>query len=108
VRLFFSFIAPEADLSLLTATGKLGVRKYDPKRYGNIPGVPCGRTYGFREEASTDSIHAPFVAGISGGPQGAYSICVSGPFSSSFSLAAPLSLFCSFSSRPSSCTMTLC
>ncbi|GAA5857126.1 hypothetical protein JCM8547_007975 [Rhodosporidiobolus lusitaniae] len=62
------------------AASKLGKRRYDPKRYGSIPGVKVGTTFNFREEASTASIHAPWVAGISPGPQGVYSICVSGGY----------------------------
>lgn len=31
-------------------------------------------------ECSTDAIHAPFVAGISSGPEGAYSVALSGGY----------------------------
>ncbi|GAA5898703.1 hypothetical protein JCM6882_000903 [Rhodosporidiobolus microsporus] len=62
------------------APEKLGNRKYNPKRFGAIPGVAVGTRYGFRMEASTASIHAPVVAGISGGDDGCWSICVSGGY----------------------------
>jgi E3 ubiquitin-protein ligase UHRF1 len=56
-------------------------RKYDPKRFGNIPGVPVGRVWDMRTGCSMDSIHAPLVACISGNPHvGAWSICFSGGY----------------------------
>ncbi|GAA5827042.1 hypothetical protein JCM11251_002219 [Rhodosporidiobolus azoricus] len=62
------------------APEKLGQRRYNPKRFGAIPGVKVGTRYGFRMEASTDSVHAPVVAGIAGGTEGCWSICVSGGY----------------------------
>jgi E3 ubiquitin-protein ligase UHRF1 len=41
--------------------------------------LKCLKTY--RAECSTDAIHAPFVAGISGDPkEGAYSVALSGGY----------------------------
>lgn len=59
---------------------RLGQRKYNPKTYGSIPGVAVGTWWATRALCSTDSIHAPFVAGISAGPQGAYSVALSGGY----------------------------
>ncbi|RPD82575.1 hypothetical protein L226DRAFT_549286 [Lentinus tigrinus ALCF2SS1-7] len=56
------------------------IRKYDPKTYGAIPGVPIGSWWETREACSRDAIHAPWVAGISAGPQGAYSVALSGGY----------------------------
>jgi E3 ubiquitin-protein ligase UHRF1 len=66
-----------------TAPKRLGDRKWDPKRYGAVPGVVCGTVFGSRMEASTAAIHAPPVAGIStgkwvGSGTACVSICVSG------------------------------
>ncbi|TBU48361.1 hypothetical protein BD309DRAFT_987411 [Dichomitus squalens] len=55
-------------------------RLHDPKTYGAIPGVPIGTWWETREACSKDAIHAPWVAGISPGPQGAYSIALSGGY----------------------------
>ncbi|KAH9944404.1 uncharacterized protein BXZ73DRAFT_40022 [Epithele typhae] len=58
----------------------LSKRNYDPKTYGAIPGVPVGSWWETRQACSADSIHAPWVAGISAGPHGAYSIALSGGY----------------------------
>lgn len=58
-------------------------RTEDTKRYGPIPGVPCGSRFLTREGASNAAIHGPWVAGIAtgnptGGKPACASICVSG------------------------------
>ncbi|KAF9069050.1 PUA-like domain-containing protein [Rhodocollybia butyracea] len=57
-----------------------GKRVHDPKRFGSIPGIQVGTWWETRQGCSTDSIHAPWVAGISGGPDGAYSVALSGGY----------------------------
>ncbi|TYJ51728.1 hypothetical protein B9479_007680 [Cryptococcus floricola] len=60
---------------------KLGVRLHDPKTFGHIPNVEVGRWWSSRMEASTDAIHAPTVAGISGNAKdGAWSVALSGGY----------------------------
>ncbi|KAF7966629.1 hypothetical protein HWV62_37539 [Athelia sp. TMB] len=50
-------------------------------QFGSIPGVEVGSWWQSREDCSNDSIHAPWVAGISGGKnEGAYSIVLSGGY----------------------------
>ncbi|ETW87243.1 hypothetical protein HETIRDRAFT_153833, partial [Heterobasidion irregulare TC 32-1] len=58
----------------------MGKRKYDPKTFGSIPGIEVGTWWETREACSADSIHAPWVAGISGSSAGAYSIALSGGY----------------------------
>ncbi|KAI0778162.1 hypothetical protein BD413DRAFT_684062 [Trametes elegans] len=55
-------------------------RVHDPKTYGAIPGIPVGTWWETRQACSVDAIHAPWVAGISSGPQGAYSVALSGGY----------------------------
>ncbi|KAG9119234.1 hypothetical protein FRC07_005825 [Ceratobasidium sp. 392] len=55
-------------------------RVHDPKTFGLIPGVRIGTWWETRAECSSAAIHAPFVAGISGGLQGAYSVALSGGY----------------------------
>ncbi|EMD42027.1 hypothetical protein CERSUDRAFT_147530 [Gelatoporia subvermispora B] len=55
-------------------------RVHDPKVFGAIPGIAVGTWWQTREECSLDAIHAPWVAGIAGGPNGAYSIALSGGY----------------------------
>ncbi|KAF8898706.1 PUA-like domain-containing protein [Infundibulicybe gibba] len=57
-----------------------GIRKHDPKTFGPIPGIEVGTWWETREGCSTDAIHAPWVAGISGGCDGAYSVALSGGY----------------------------
>ncbi|TFK30471.1 hypothetical protein FA15DRAFT_9868 [Coprinopsis marcescibilis] len=57
-----------------------GKRVHDPKKYGSIPGVDVGTWWETREGCSTDAIHAPWVGGISGGKDGAYSVALSGGY----------------------------
>ncbi|KAH9977603.1 PUA-like domain-containing protein [Lactifluus volemus] len=57
-----------------------GKRIHDPKTFGHIPGIPVGTWWETREDCSADAIHAPWVAGISGSPQGAYSVALSGGY----------------------------
>lgn len=67
---------------IATALKRLGRRVWDPKRYGAVPGVPCGTVFKCRMSASQASVHAPPVAGIStgkwlGNGTACVSICVS-------------------------------
>ncbi|KAK7694622.1 hypothetical protein QCA50_001809 [Cerrena zonata] len=55
-------------------------RVHDPKQYGAIPGIEVGTWWETREACSKDAIHAPWVAGIAPGPQGAYSVALSGGY----------------------------
>ncbi|KAI0669923.1 hypothetical protein C8Q78DRAFT_976572 [Trametes maxima] len=55
-------------------------RVHDPKTYGAIPGIPVGTWWETRQACSLDAVHAPWVAGISAGPQGAYSVALSGGY----------------------------
>ncbi|KJA29209.1 hypothetical protein HYPSUDRAFT_32591 [Hypholoma sublateritium FD-334 SS-4] len=57
-----------------------GKRTHDPKTYGSIPGVEVGTWWEQRRGCSADAIHAPWVGGISGGKQGAYSVALSGGY----------------------------
>ncbi|KAK8850496.1 hypothetical protein IAR55_004414 [Kwoniella newhampshirensis] len=60
---------------------RLGVRTQDPKTFGHIPGVEVGRWWPTRMDASTDAVHAPTVAGISGNAMdGAWSVALSGGY----------------------------
>ncbi|KAG7099245.1 hypothetical protein E1B28_001108 [Marasmius oreades] len=60
--------------------GLNGKRVHDPKVFGSIPGIEVGTWWETRQECSIDAVHAPFVAGISGGPKGAYSVALSGGY----------------------------
>ncbi|KAI0031753.1 PUA-like domain-containing protein [Vararia minispora EC-137] len=60
--------------------GSMSKRIHDPKVFGAIPGVKVGDWWETREECSTAAIHAPWVAGISGSKDGAYSIALSGGY----------------------------
>ncbi|BGP12617.1 hypothetical protein JCM10213_008753 [Rhodosporidiobolus nylandii] len=73
-----------------SAPEKLEKRKYNPKTYGAIPGVRPGTCFDFRMAASQASVHAPTVAGIAAGPQGCYSICVSGGYDGDVDLGEKL------------------
>ncbi|KAI0068481.1 hypothetical protein BV25DRAFT_3 [Artomyces pyxidatus] len=57
-----------------------GKRAHDPKTFGSIPGIAVGTWWETREDCSNDAIHAPWVAGISGSPEGAYSVALSGGY----------------------------
>ncbi|WWC72548.1 uncharacterized protein I206_106510 [Kwoniella pini CBS 10737] len=60
---------------------KLGFRTADPKTFGHISGVEVGKCWASRMDCSTDAIHAPTVAGISGNPiDGAWSVALSGGY----------------------------
>ncbi|KAJ7487635.1 PUA-like domain-containing protein [Mycena galericulata] len=66
-------------------TGPLGreagsKRLHDPKTFGSIPNIEAGTWWESRQGCSADSIHAPWVAGIAPGPQGAYSVALSGGY----------------------------
>ncbi|KAN0063769.1 hypothetical protein ACQY0O_003819 [Thecaphora frezii] len=64
---------------------KLGVRIHSPKQFGHIPGIPVGKVWEKRMHCSTDAVHAPTVAGISGNPQvGCWSVCLSGGYEDDF------------------------
>ncbi|GLB36180.1 putative SAD/SRA domain containing protein [Lyophyllum shimeji] len=56
------------------------VRTHDPKTFGAIPGIEVGSWWETRQACSKDAVHAPWVAGISGGPDGAYSVALSGGY----------------------------
>ncbi|KIK71034.1 hypothetical protein GYMLUDRAFT_79194 [Collybiopsis luxurians FD-317 M1] len=79
-----ALISVKAGTRLSTNSGprgrEEGQRKYDPKRFGSIPGIDVGTWWETRQGCSADSIHAPWVAGISGGPEGAYSVALSGGY----------------------------
>ncbi|KAF9270246.1 hypothetical protein L218DRAFT_23267 [Marasmius fiardii PR-910] len=60
--------------------GLNGKRVHDPKVFGSIPDIEVGTWWETRQECSIDAVHAPFVAGISGGPKGAYSVALSGGY----------------------------
>ncbi|KAF8121931.1 PUA-like domain-containing protein [Boletus edulis] len=55
-------------------------RRHNPKTYGAIPGIEVGSWWVSREECSNDAVHAPWVGGIAPGPDGAYSIALSGGY----------------------------
>ncbi|EIN13715.1 hypothetical protein PUNSTDRAFT_140194 [Punctularia strigosozonata HHB-11173 SS5] len=55
-------------------------RIHSYKVYGSIPGIEVGTWWETREACSNDSIHAPWVAGICPGPEGAYSVALSGGY----------------------------
>ncbi|KAJ8084039.1 hypothetical protein PM082_002806 [Marasmius tenuissimus] len=60
--------------------GLNGKRVHDPKVFGSIPGIEVGTWWETRQQCSIDAVHAPFVAGISGGPKGAHSVALSGGY----------------------------
>ncbi|WVQ95618.1 hypothetical protein IAU59_002716 [Kwoniella sp. CBS 9459] len=71
----------EGDWELMRRAQKLGIRTQDPKTFGHIPGVEVGRWWATRMDCSTDAVHAPTVAGISGNAlEGAYSVALSGGY----------------------------
>ncbi|KZT74652.1 hypothetical protein DAEQUDRAFT_659485 [Daedalea quercina L-15889] len=75
------FASVEAGLrEMKTEPRSVNKRIHDPKVFGAIPGIPVGTWWMTREECSTDAIHAPWVAGIAGGPDGAYSVALSGGY----------------------------
>ncbi|KAF5374730.1 hypothetical protein D9758_000253 [Tetrapyrgos nigripes] len=55
-------------------------RKHSPNVFGSIPGIEVGTWWESRQACSLDAIHAPWVAGISGGNEGAYSVALSGGY----------------------------
>jgi len=57
-----------------------GKRVHDPKTFGHIPGISVGTWWESREDCSNDAVHAPWVAGISGSNEGAYSVALSGGY----------------------------
>ncbi|KAI9513217.1 PUA-like domain-containing protein [Russula earlei] len=57
-----------------------GKRVHDPKTFGHIPNITVGTWWETREYCSNDAIHAPWVAGISGSNEGAYSVALSGGY----------------------------
>ncbi|KAF9643648.1 hypothetical protein BDM02DRAFT_3104129 [Thelephora ganbajun] len=59
---------------------KTSERRHTPKQYGHIPDVEVGHWWPTREACSADSVHAPWVAGIAPGKDGAYSVCLSGGY----------------------------
>ncbi|KAJ9474042.1 YDG domain-containing protein [Pseudozyma hubeiensis] len=66
---------------LQRSADRLGVRIHNPKTFGAIPGIPIGTLWSKRIDCSTDAVHAPTVAGISGNEHlGCWSICLSGGY----------------------------
>ncbi|XP_062612005.1 uncharacterized protein LOC134273810 [Saccostrea cucullata] len=59
---------------------------FRPHSYGAIEGVEVGTTWMMRIDCSKDGIHRPTVAGIHGGPEGAYSIALSGGYDDNIDL----------------------
>jgi len=59
---------------------KIIIPKDRPNFYGAVPGVPVGRLWETRMACCADGIHRPTVAGIHGGPEGAYSISLAGGY----------------------------
>ncbi|XP_041377924.1 E3 ubiquitin-protein ligase UHRF1-like [Gigantopelta aegis] len=62
------------------------VKEKRPHTYGPIPGVEVGTVWQMRVECSSAGIHRPTVAGIHGGPEGAYSIALSGGYADNIDL----------------------
>ncbi|TPX70147.1 hypothetical protein SpCBS45565_g01968 [Spizellomyces sp. 'palustris'] len=65
---------------------RTGVSRSSSKRvarentFGHIPGVPVGRIWAMRMDCSHDGVHRPPVSGIHGGPDGCYSVALSGGY----------------------------
>ncbi|KAF8640478.1 hypothetical protein AX17_000141 [Amanita inopinata Kibby_2008] len=57
-----------------------GQRTHNPKTFGHIPDIEVGIWWESRKGCSADSVHAPWVAGIAGGKEGAYSVAISGGY----------------------------
>jgi len=55
-------------------------RVHDPKVFGAIPGIKVGTWWMTREECSRDAVHAPWVGGIAGSRDGAWSVALSGGY----------------------------
>ncbi|CAH0385636.1 unnamed protein product [Bemisia tabaci] len=55
-------------------------KEYRDNFYGPVAGIKVGDCWEYRLECSTAGIHRPTVAGIHGGPDGAYSIALSGGY----------------------------
>ncbi|XP_052816574.1 uncharacterized protein LOC128243088 [Mya arenaria] len=65
------------------------IRRVAPNRpnfYGAVSGVEVGASWYTRMECCRDGIHRPTVAGIHGGPDGAYSIALSGGYDDNIDL----------------------
>lgn len=59
---------------------KRPVARDRPNFYGAVPGIEVGYIWETRMECSRDGIMRPPVAGIHAGPEGAYSIALSGGY----------------------------
>ncbi|XP_057380978.1 uncharacterized protein LOC130703563 [Daphnia carinata] len=59
---------------------KIVIPKNRVNFYGAVPGVEIGRIWEMRMQCSADGVMRPPVAGIHGGPEGAYSIALSGGY----------------------------
>lgn len=69
------------DHTLQRQADRLGTRIHNPKTFGHIFGIPIGTHWSKRMDCSTDAVHAPTVAGISGNDTaGCWSICLSGGY----------------------------
>ncbi|THH34179.1 hypothetical protein EUX98_g69 [Antrodiella citrinella] len=71
------FVTEAARTATIKSDAKVTtLRTQDPKRYGAIPGIEVGTCI----DCSIDAIHAPVVSGITVGPDGAYSVALSGGY----------------------------
>ncbi|XP_046636353.1 E3 ubiquitin-protein ligase UHRF1-like [Daphnia pulicaria] len=59
---------------------KIVIPKNRPNFYGAVPGVQVGRIWETRMACCADGIQRPTVAGIHAGPEGAYSLSLSGGY----------------------------
>nr|CAH0107673.1 unnamed protein product [Daphnia galeata] len=59
---------------------KIVIPKNRPQFYGAVPGVEVGRIWETRMACCADGVQRPTVAGIHAGPEGAYSISLSGGY----------------------------
>ncbi|KAI0801289.1 hypothetical protein C8Q74DRAFT_1454658 [Fomes fomentarius] len=63
-----------------SAPRDVSIRTHNPKTYGAIPGIAVGTWWETRKACSDDAVHAPWVGGIAVGPEGAYSVALSGGY----------------------------
>jgi len=78
--LFFSQYYQEEDDFIHEAPKPRLPRIRPDNSYGKIPGIEVGREWETRMACSYDLIHRPTVAGIHPGPDGAYSVALSGGY----------------------------
>ncbi|KAH9937662.1 uncharacterized protein B0H18DRAFT_1081778 [Fomitopsis serialis] len=76
-----TLVSVQAGLNEIEAESRsVSNRVHDPKVFGAIPGIKVGTWWMTREECSIDAVHAPWVGGISGGRDGAWSVALSGGY----------------------------